>query len=78
MDVTLAQAKKCSSTYWTSGRPHRPAIEICFRDKDPRSAQERTLKERSVFAFCLFPITIEDFIAVADANEVLPAKVNLV
>lgn len=36
--------------------------------------RERTLKGEERFAFCLFPITIEDFIAVADAEEVLPPK----
>ncbi len=36
--------------------------------------RERTLKGEERFAFCLYPITISDFLAVSDANEVLPPK----
>ena len=36
--------------------------------------RERTLKGEERFAFCLYPITIEDFLAISDAGGVLPPK----
>ncbi len=36
--------------------------------------RERTLKGEERFAFCLFPIDIEDFLTISDADGVLPPK----
>lgn len=38
------------------------------------SVREKTLKNDERLAFCLYPITMEDFLAVSDAEGVLPPK----
>lgn len=42
--------------------------------KTMAALREKTLKAEERFAFCLYPVSIEDFLKVADADDVLPPK----
>ena len=42
--------------------------------KTMAALRERTLKAEERFAFCLYPITIEDFLTISDEGGVLPPK----
>jgi uncharacterized protein (DUF1015 family) len=74
LDVSLLQTQLLTPTLGIDDPRHDPRIDFVGGIRGLQELQRRVDDQRGGAAFALFPTSMEDLMAVADANELMPPK----
>ena len=74
LDVSLLNEKVLADMLGIQDVRTNERVKYIQGIKPMTTLKEKTLKNEERFAFCLYPVSIRDFLEVADAGDVLPPK----